>query len=209
MGGGPVIGDDGGVTEPTAPAAPASDGPPPSRYSMGSLPNMLRSLVVIVAIMGVVFVTVPRVTSISQPPVDVAANAAAVRDTTGWPISVPQGLPEGWKATAVRYVRSTDGLMTWHVGYQTPGGTYVALEQTQGATHDWVRAQTNRAPAGEPVTIGGTQWTPYVRADKVQNSLVDRPSGDDALTTVVTGTGSFEELTAFVQRLVPVAVPVK
>ncbi len=181
-----------------------SDGPPPSRYSLGTLPNMLRSLVVIVAVMSVVFFMVPRVSSVSQPPVDVQANAASVRNTTGWPIEVPVGLPDGWQATAVRYVRSTGGLMTWHVGYQSPAGTYVALEQTRGATNDWVRAQTNRAPAGESVTIDGTPWTKYVRADKVQNSLVDRPTGTSALTTVVTGTGTFEELTEFVKHLEPV-----
>jgi hypothetical protein len=165
---------------------------------------MVRSLVVIVAVMAVVFFMVPRVNSISQPPVDVLTNASSVRDTTGWPIEVPVGLPDGWKPTAVRYVRSTDGLMTWHVGYQSPAGTYVALEQTRGGTNDWVRAQTNRAPAGGTVTIEGTPWTKYVRADKVQNSLVDRPADPAELATVVTGTGTFEELTAFVEHLQPV-----
>ena len=193
------------MTEPTVAAAPAPQGPPPSRYSLGSLPNMLRSVLVIVVVMGVFFLMVPRVNSISQPPVDVMGNAVSVEDTSGWPIEVPRGLPEGWQATAVRYVRGTNGLMTWHVGYQSPAGTYVALEQTKGATNDWVRAQTNRAPAGDPVTIEGTAWTPYVRADKVQNSLVDRPADASALTTVVTGTGSFAELTAFVEHLEPVA----
>lgn len=196
------------MTEPTAPEAPtATAGPaagPPSRYSMGTLPNMVRSMVVIVAVMAVVFFMVPRVNSVSQPPVDVLTNASSVRDTTGWPIEVPVGLPEGWKPTAVRYVRSTDGLMTWHVGYQSPTGTYVALEQTRGATNDWVRAETNRAPAGDSVTIGGTPWTKYVRTDKVQNSLVHRPAGSAEMATVVTGTGTFEELTAFVEHLQPV-----
>ena len=202
------------MTEPTAPGAPTAHGAPPappgpadappSRYSSGTLPNMVRSMVVIVAVMAVVFFMVPRVNSVSQPPVDVLTNASSVRDTTGWPIEVPSGLPEGWKPTAVRYVRSTDGLMTWHVGYQSPAGTYVALEQTKGATNDWVRAETNRAPAGDTVTIGGAPWTKYVRTDKVQNSLVHRPSDPAELATVVTGTGTFDELTAFVEHLQPV-----
>lgn len=197
------IGDDGLVTEPTV-SAPAPAGPPPSRYTLGTMPNMLRSMAVIVALMALVFFMMPRINSVSQPPVDVLTNAEVVRDTTGWPIEVPEGLPKGWQPTAVRYVKSTGGLMTWHVGYQTPAGTYVALEQTQGATDDWVRAQTNRAPAGETRTIEGTTWTSYVREDKKQNSLVDRPSDANALTTVVTGTGDFEELTEFVEHLVPV-----
>ena len=40
----------------------------------------------------------------------------------------------------MRYVRSTDGLMTWHAGYQSPTGNYIALEQTKDATDAWVSA---------------------------------------------------------------------
>ena len=94
---------------------------------------------------------VPRVNTISQPPVNVAAASVEVARESGWAISVPVGLPEGWKATSVRHVRSTDGLMTWHAGYQSPTGNYVALEQTKDATRGWVEAQTNRARrTGEP-----------------------------------------------------------
>ncbi len=191
------------MTEPTATAAPPAE-PPPSRYSLGTLPNMVRSVVVIVAVMAVVFFMVPKVNSISQPPVDVLTNARSVAETTGWPIEVPEGLPTGWQPTAVRYVQSSDGLMTWHVGYQSPAGTYVALEQTKGATNDWVRAQTNRAPAGGSLTIDGTPWTQHVREDKVQNSLVSRATDAAGLSTVVTGTGTFAELTTFIEHLGPV-----
>src|SRR6185312_14558525 len=111
----------------------------------GTVANMLRSLLVIGVIVAALIAIVPRVNSVSQPPVDVGGVAVEVAKDSGWPIEAPQGLPHGWEATSVRYVRSTDGLMTWHAGYQSPDGNYVAIEQTKDATDTWVSAQTNRA----------------------------------------------------------------
>jgi hypothetical protein len=162
---------------------------------------MVRSLVVIGVIVAALIAIVPRVNSVSQPPVDVAGAAAEVAKDSGWPIEAPEALPEGWKATSVRYVRSTGGLMTWHAGYQSPTGNYVAIEQTKDATDEWVSAQTNRAPQTGEVQVAGTTWETYVRPVKVQNSLVHRAQSPAELTTIVTGTGTFDELTAFTETL--------
>lgn len=174
---------------------------PRSPYAMGTFPNMVRSLLVVGAIMALVFFLVPRVSSVSQPPVDVMTTAKDVARTTGWAVSVPRGLPEGWQASAARYVRSTDGLMTWHAGYVTPAGHYVALEQTQGATRGWVEAQTNRSARIGELTAGGRTWVQFNRDTKVQRSLLDRPADPKALTTLVTGDGTFDEMTTFVEHL--------
>ena len=112
--------------------------PQRSSYANGSVANMLRSLLVIGVLVAALVAVVPRVNQVSQPPVDVASASVEIARQSGWPISRPEGLPEGWKATSVRYVRSTDGLMTWHAGYQSPTGNYVALEQTKGATKGWI-----------------------------------------------------------------------
>ena len=45
----------------------------------------------------------------------------------------------------------------------------------------------------------------YERDTKVQNSLVDAPEGEDELTTLITGTATFDEMTQFVETLQPVA----
>jgi hypothetical protein len=165
---------------------------------------MVRSLVVIGALVLLLIAIVPRVNGISQPPVDVAAASVEIAHESGWPIDRPEGLPAGWKATSVRYVRSTDGLMTWHAGYQSPTGNYVALEQTKDATDGWVAAQTNRAKKTGQLDAGGRTWATYVRSGKVQNSLVDRGTAPGELTTIVTGTGTFQELQAFAEALRPV-----
>ncbi len=171
---------------------------------MGSVPNMIRSLVVVLAVVAVLILMVPRVSSVNRPPVDVHTNAVAVAAETGWAIEEPRGLPPGWDATSVRFVRSTDGLQTWHAGYVTPTGHYVAIEQTMNATAHWVEAETNRAPKVGQTTAGGRTWTEYDRPDKTQNSLVHLAgSGGSAagLTTVITGTGTFEELAVFADHL--------
>ncbi len=180
---------------------------PRSSYANGSVANMLRSLLVIGALVALLVAIVPRVNSVSQPPVDVAGASVEIAAQSGWAIDRPEGLPDGWKATSVRFVRSTDGLMTWHAGYQSPTGNYVAIEQTKDATEAWVSAQTNRAPRTGEVQAAGRTWGTYVRTGKVQNSLVDHPTTTGALTTIVTGTGTFEELTAFAETLRPVPQP--
>jgi hypothetical protein len=177
---------------------------PRSSYAAGTVANMGRSLLVVAALVALLIAIVPRVNTISQPPVNVAAAAVEVAKETGWPISAPVGLPEGWKATSVRHVRSTDGLMTWHAGYTSPSGNYVAIEQTKDATRGWVEAQTNRARQTGEVEAAGTTWLRYERTPKVQRSLLTAEPSADGLTTLITGTGTFEELTAFAETLEPV-----
>lgn len=191
----PPVGDDMGVTTP----APAR-----SRYSMGSAKNLVLSLVAVVGMVLVLVMLVPRVSSVSGPPVDVHATAVDVKARTGWPIVEAVGLPEGWTTTSARFVRTTDGFSTWHAGYQTPSGTYVAVEQTMDPTSKWVEAQTNRAPRIGTLDAAGRTWTKYQRDTKVQNSLVDQPGTAGELTTLVTGTATFEEMAQFVTYLKPV-----
>ncbi|MDF2144365.1 DUF4245 domain-containing protein [Knoellia sp. p5-6-4] len=177
---------------------------PRSSYAAGTVANMARSLLVVAALVAALIAIVPRVNTVSQPPVNVAAAAVEVARESGWAISRPEGLPEGWKATSVRYVRSTDGLQTWHAGYQSPTGNYVALEQTQDATQGWIEAQTNRARRTGEVQAAGQTWTTFERSPKVQRSLLSTEETADGLTTLITGTGTFDELKAFAETLRPV-----
>lgn len=190
-------------TDPAA-SQPAPAPAPRSRYAMGSLPNMARSLVVIVALMAAVIFMVPRVNSLSGPPVDIAKTAREVAVESGWPVSTAQGLPKGWQATSARYVRTGEGAMTWLAGYQAPSGNYVSVEQTMDASSTWVETEVNRAVDRGTVEVDGRTWTKYERPSKIQNSLVHRPEASGELTTLVTGTGTFEELAVLIEHLEPV-----
>lgn len=174
-----------------------------SDYARGSVANMIRSLLVIAAMMAVLFFAVARVNEMSRPAVDVTTMARTVATSTGWPIVVPAGLPEGWTPSNVRFLTSTDGLRTWHVGYQTPAGDYVAVEQTKGATQAWVASQTNRAPVTGSVQVASLTWERFDRPVKTQRSLLHRAAGPGDLTTLITGTGSFADLALFAEHLRP------
>jgi hypothetical protein len=184
------------VTTPTA---------PPSRYSLGSTKNLVLSLLAVLGMVAVLILLVPRVSSVSAPAVDIHATAVDVQRRTDWPIVEAVDLPEGWTATSARYVRTTGGFMTWHAGYQLPDGSYVAVEQTMDPSPAWVEAQTNRAPRVGTVEAALRTWTTFERDTKVQNSLLDDPSSAGDLTTLITGTATFEQMADFVTYLRPVA----
>lgn len=198
---GTPVRDDRGVSEEQSVVATA---PPKSRYSLGSSANLVRSLLAIVAMMALLYAIVPRVNSVSGPPVDVHAEAVSAAKVSGWPLVEAVGLPDGWTTTSARYVRSTSDLMTWHAGYQTPSGTYVAIEQTQAATAKWIGAQTSRATPFGTVDIAGKTWTKYLRDYKVQNSLLYTPATADELTWLVTGDAEFADMQVFIEHLQPV-----
>lgn len=186
------LGDDRGVSQST------------SRYAAGSSANLVRSLLAIIAAMALLYLMVPRVNSVSGPPVDVHGEAVAAAELSGWPLVEAVGLPAGWKPTSARYVRSTSELMTWHAGYQTPEGTYVAIEQTMDPTAKWIGAQTSRAKPSGTIEAAGKTWTRYIRDYKVQNSLLYKPMAPGELTWLITGDASFEDMAAFATYLQPV-----
>jgi len=172
---------------------------------MGSTKSLVLSLLAVLGMVAVLVLVVPRVNSVSGPPVDIHATAVDVQQRTQWPIVEAVGLPAGWTPTSARYVRTTDGFMTWHAGYQLPDGTYVAVEQTKDPNRAWIEAQTNRAPKEGTVEAAGRTWTTFVRDTKVQNSLLDDPKTTGDLTTLITGTATLKQMAEFATYLRPVA----
>ena len=164
--------------------------------------DMVFALVVCLAAILVVILLVPRPNAIVQPPVDVAGFAPGASQQVGFPVSVPRGLPEGWRATSVRISRATDDVLTWHAGYQTASDQYAAVEQAKNGSSEWLRAQVNRGRDEGTQDVAGHTWKRINRMDKVQRSLVLQ---DGAITTIVTGTASWEELGTLAASLAPVA----
>lgn len=175
---------------------------------MGSYGNMVRSLLVILAMVGALVAIVPRIDRVDPPAVDAAAVAGQAGRQSGLPLSVPVGLPEGWKATTARYGPSTDDLPTWMAGWQTPSGTFVAIRQTKTATPGWVQAATAQGVEQGTVDVDGTTWSKQYSRQRGQTSLVDVPTatgpGHD-VATVVTGTAGLGEIEQFVRALQPAA----
>jgi len=172
---------------------------------MGTLRSMVISMVLILVAVLAWVAMVPRVREISQPAVDVSSVARQVRQETSWAISQPR-LSAGWKATSVRFTAAGDGLRTWHVGYLSPEGNYVSIDQTSVASASdlWVSTQTSNGQPDGTLSAAGTVWQKLSSKGTVQRSLVSRGSGDSGLITVLSGTAPYTQLAMFAEALQPV-----
>ncbi len=180
--------------------------PPRSRYTMGTYGNMIRSLAVILGMVGVLIAIVPRVQSVQQPPVDAASVVADAARQSGLPFEAPVGLPGGWSATNARYAASTDGLPTWQAGWSTPTGGYVAIRQTKTASPGWLQAATSGGKQTGTTQLAGRTWTRFYDADAKRTSLVWVPSGAETATsmaTVITAIAGDDEVATFTTALQP------
>lgn len=191
------------ATAPVAGGAPA--GPPKSRYSMGTLPNMLRSMLVIGLFVLALVAIVPRITQVERPAVDAAAKASQVAAQTRWPVQLPKGLGDGWVPTVATYAPGTEGVATFTTVWMTPSGADIALKQATKVTNGWVARSVDDGEASGTVQVGGRSLQRYVSSNGGQVGYVERGTGSTGLTLVASGTAPEDELKAFVAALAPVA----
>lgn len=163
------------------------------RRRPSTVADLLRSLAVLLGVVGLIVVLVPRPSAIPQPPFDVASAARAATGLSFSPV-VPSGLPAGWRATGASVAAAPDGLPTWRVTYVTPSAAFAQVEQAAAVTPAWLAARTGGgAPIGAVAVPGvpsGTwsQWRPPGGGP----SCLVRQSG--GVTTVISGTAAAQEL---------------
>ena len=126
---------------------------------------------------------------------DYRVELLTARRAATYPVAAPEGLPATWKATSVRF----DGANAdaWHLGLQAPGGQYVQIEQSTQKPSEFIDTATQGATATRTTEqIDGRTWTRYTGGR--YEALVLSGKGS---TTVVAGTGSFEQLTQVARAL--------
>ena len=163
-----------------------------------STTGMIAAMVVLVGLV-LAFVVVREVIrtepEASVPAVDYEKTVNYARQQTDFPIVAPSPLPEGWRATSVRFVPEPT---RWHLGMLTDRDRYVGLEQAQASVRSMVERHVDReAVRGEPVEIDGARWQTWT--DEAGDTALVRSRGD--ATTLVVGTVGRDELVAFVERL--------
>jgi hypothetical protein len=180
---------------------------PRSAYSMGSWPNMLRSLLVIGLMVAGLVAIVPRISQVERPAVDAVSKASYVAKQTGWQVELPAGLGSDWVPTVASLAPGTEEVLTFTTVWTTPSGGDIALKEAAGVTPGWVERSVNGGAAGGEVAIDGRTWQRYAAAERGQVSYVLRgaATGGKALTLVATGVVSDDELKALVAALDPVA----
>lgn len=156
----------------------------PERPGWASLiGDPLRTVAVVLAVIAVLagaqhLLSAPAGDPVS--PVDYAPAAEAARSVAPFDVLAPERLPEGWRATSVRYVPGDEA--TWHLGVVTAGDKYVGLEQAVGDVDALVETYAAASQPEGSVEVGGDRW--QLLRDGDETTLV-RDDGDSA--TLVTG----------------------
>ena len=172
---------------------------PPRRRSalMAGASDMVRSLLVIMALVVGLVLLVPRPTSVPRAAVDLPAAASGVADQLGFAPAV--GVPAGWTVTSTRIRTDTGDLPSWSVNYLTDKGRYVGLEQAGGWDPRWLASVSQGGAAQGSTTIDGRQWSVYVKADKHLTSILFR--GATRSTLVLAQLGGLDDARALAATL--------
>ncbi|MEJ7726662.1 MAG: DUF4245 domain-containing protein [Actinomycetes bacterium] len=186
----------------------ASDEPaaaPAGRRGGGSPLDMVRSLGIVLLLIGAIALITLR------PPggdgirvVEYGTELASARVAAPYPVLAPSGL-DGYRATSVRFAATADGTV-WHLGYVTPLGEYVGLDQTDGAAGGFVDDLTEGAEAlggsNGSVDLGGRAWDRYDGGgDQDGERVRGLVSQGDGATALVSGTAEWPELEAMAAAL--------
>ncbi len=170
----------------------------PGRYQR-STSGMIGSMIVLVLVVAL-FVAF-RAVNRTQPDatvdaVDYTRPAEYAREQARFPVLAPAELPEGWRATSVRFDTGRD--QAWHVGFLTEADRYVGLEQADESAADLVEEYVDEdATEGDPVVIDGDEWASWT--DEGGDTALVRET--DEVTTLVVGTVDEETLVQFVHTL--------
>lgn len=161
---------------------------------------MILSLVLIsMAALVVYFIAIPHDDHAPDlKRVDFQVELATARRAAPYPVAAPEGLPDTWKATSVRY--RGDKSDAWHLGFSAPDGQYVAIEQSTTQKRSEFIDEASQGAKATTATeqIAGRTWVRYTGGRYDALVLKDNPGGS---TTVVAGTGSFAQLTEMVKAL--------
>jgi hypothetical protein len=191
--------DDGPVSEqPALDGAVRPTGRPNARLGK-TIADMVRSMVVVLAVVGAIMLVTWRPQPDPVREVDVAPVLALAASQAEYPILVPVGM-EGYRPTSARWepTRASSQVPVWHVGFVTGQGQYVQVSQAATTDPGFVAEQTGQAAVAGDVVIDGATWQ-----QQASNEALALVRVSDGVTTVVTGTVPLEELSGVVRSLRP------
>ncbi|MBC7272404.1 MAG: DUF4245 domain-containing protein [Streptomyces sp.] len=155
--------------------------------------GMVLSLSVSVLAAGVIYLFTPHEDKDPDlPRVDYRVELLTARRAATYPVAAPEGLPESWKPTSVRF--RGEPHKTWHLGFHAPDGEYVEIAQSTQRRTKFIN-ETSLGSTGTKTTeeIGGRTWIRYT-GGRYDALVLEETADTKGSTTVVAGTGSFEQL---------------
>jgi hypothetical protein len=140
-------------TVPPEQSAPTAPAPRRSNYP-GTALALIGSVIGTLGIVLFLVLVVVRPDGMTPPRVDWVVVASEAND----PELLAPELPAGWTANYAE--RSSDGDMPiWRIGFLSPGGAFIGMNQALDTSDAWVIAQLGDAEIGPVVDIGGLRWT--------------------------------------------------
>ncbi|MBZ6476532.1 DUF4245 domain-containing protein [Streptomyces griseocarneus] len=153
--------------------------------------NMLLAMVVVIPVAGISYLFIPHDQS-GDPvrTVGYRVELDTARRAAPYAVAAPEGLGDDWRATSVSYKPKGEMGSVWHLGFLDPQTEYVAVEQSDGPARAFIDSVSQRAEkTGKTQRVGDATWQRY--EGPKYNALVREERG---VTTVVTGTASYERL---------------
>jgi hypothetical protein len=168
--------------------------------------DMVLSLAAIGVPIGLVFAIEPSKPGDPVHVIDAASfqgTLGAARQSEPFTVLAPVGLPSTWRLTSADYQLPGDTAAVWHVGYLTPSGGYVSLEQTPQSVNGYLADQHGDASPVGTVQTGGTTpatWQRYTgTTPSALRTLLVRVDGK--VNVLVTGSAPLAELEQFAAAL--------
>ena len=169
--------------DPVSATAPRPTGRRNARLGQ-TVGDMVRSLAIVLALVGVLVAVTYTSQSVEVRSVDVATAQSQAQREAPFDLRIWTPGP-GDVATSVRWqaTEASGGIPVWHVGYLVDGSEYLQVAQSATVEAGFVPEQTAGGnPLGE-VSLGGARW---LRVESEgRRSLV---GVEDGVTTVVSGT---------------------
>lgn len=162
--------------------------------------DMVLSLVVVLAVIGVIMLITWRPSPDPVRVVDPTQELSLARAQADYPVLYPADLDAAWRPTSARWeiTEASEPDPAWHVGFVTPEDAYAQLGQSATDDEDYVAEQVGAAePTGE--------WQGWLRYDGATQRALVRVDG--GVTVVVSGTAPWPTLEGLAERLSPTAVP--
>lgn len=162
-----------------------------SRIHRGSqnFRNLIAALLASFAVVAVVIWGVPHGEAPERPPIDVAAIAADVEETTGHDVLVPE-VPDGWLVNAAQL--ESGEMAAWTIAYVPSETGFLRLAQGFSADETWAAQMLGGAAPRDAMTIEGISWDVYEIADPDANANVSYALGTQAGADHVLVYGSSE-----------------
>jgi hypothetical protein len=152
-----------------------------------SLGDIVRSIAVLGAILLALFALGRLLTVTPDEPtraVDYKSAVASSRTVADFDVFAPGSLPDGWRATSVRFEPDS-----WHLGVVTDDDDYVGLEQVKADTRRAVERFANGSRVYGKTVVGGETWLLHIGPrDNLTYVRRDGSGSDGGMTVVVTGT---------------------